>query len=33
MIRTLREPDPAMAEAGDVDIWERMVEAALAEGA
>jgi hypothetical protein len=31
VIRTLREPDPAMAEAGDVDIWERMIEAALAE--
>ena len=31
VIRTLREPDPAMAEAGDVEVWERMVEAALAE--
>ena len=31
VIRTLREPDPAMAEAGDVDTWERMIEAALAE--
>jgi hypothetical protein len=31
VIRTLREPDPAMAEAGDVAIWERMIEAALAE--
>lgn len=31
ILRTLREPDPAMAEAGDVEIWERMVEAALAE--
>jgi hypothetical protein len=31
VIRTLREPDPAMAEAGDVSVWERMVEAALAE--
>jgi hypothetical protein len=30
IIRTLREPDPAMAEAGDVQTWERMVEAALA---
>jgi hypothetical protein len=30
ILRTLREPDPAMAEAGDVDIWERMVLAALA---
>ena len=31
VIRTLREPDPAMAEAGDVSVWERMIEAALAE--
>jgi hypothetical protein len=31
VIRTLREPDPAMAQAGDVAIWERMIEAALAE--
>jgi len=31
VIRTLREPDPVMAEAGDVDTWERMIEAALAE--
>lgn len=31
VLRTLREPDPAMAEAGDVDIWERMIAAALAE--
>jgi hypothetical protein len=31
VIRTLREPDPAMAAAGDVAIWERMIEAALAE--
>ena len=31
IIRTLREPDPAMAAAGDVEIWERMIEAALAE--
>ena len=31
VIRTLREPDPAMAEAGDVQVWERMIEAALAE--
>jgi len=29
VIRTLREPDPAMAEAGNVGIWERMIEAAL----
>ncbi len=31
VIRTLREPDPAMAQAGDVEVWERMIEAALAE--
>jgi len=31
VIRTLREPDPAMADAGDVAMWERMVGAALAE--
>lgn len=29
ILRTLREPDPAMAAAGDVDIWSAMVEAAL----
>jgi hypothetical protein len=29
ILRTLREPDPAMAAAGDVGIWERMVLAAL----
>ena len=31
VIRTLREPDSAMADAGDVETWERMIEAALAE--
>jgi hypothetical protein len=31
VIRTLREPDPAMAAAGDVAVWERMIEAALAQ--
>jgi hypothetical protein len=31
ILRTLREPDPAMAEAGDVEIWERMIESALSE--
>jgi hypothetical protein len=31
ILRTLREPDEAMAAAGDVAIWERMIEAALAE--
>ena len=29
ILRTLREPDPTMAEAGDADMWERMVVAAL----
>ena len=29
ILRTLREPDPAMAAAGDVEIWQRMLEAAL----
>jgi hypothetical protein len=29
ILRTMREPDPVMAAAGDPDIWERMVEAAL----
>ena len=29
ILRTLREPDPAMAEAGDVATWQAMVEAAL----
>ncbi|HEY0412947.1 MAG TPA: hypothetical protein VGD66_07390 [Allosphingosinicella sp.] len=34
ILRTLREPDPRMAEAGDPAVWERMVLAALeAEGA
>ena len=34
VLRTLREPDPVMAAAGDTGTWERMVEAALeAEGA
>lgn len=30
VLRTLREPDQAMAAAGDPDIWERMILAALA---
>ena len=29
ILRTLREPDPIMAAAGDADMWERMVLAAL----
>jgi hypothetical protein len=33
VLRTLREPDEVMAQAGDADVWERMVLAALeAEG-
>ena len=31
ILRTLREPDPAMAEAGDLAVWQRMIEAALAD--
>lgn len=30
VLKTLREPDPAMAAAGDPQIWHAMVEAALA---
>lgn len=29
ILRTMREPDPVMAAAGDANVWERMVEAAL----
>jgi len=29
VLRTLREPDQAMAEAGDAAIWEKMVLAAI----
>jgi hypothetical protein len=29
ILRTMREPDRVMAAAGDADMWERMVEAAL----
>ena len=29
VLRTLREPDQIMAEAGNVETWERMVLAAL----
>ena len=29
VLRTLREPDPVMASAGDVDVWRAMVEAAI----
>jgi hypothetical protein len=31
VLHTAREPDSRMAEAGDADIWERMIEAALQE--
>lgn len=31
ILHTLREPDAAMAAAGDVRIWEAMIEAALSE--
>ena len=31
ILRTLREPDQAMAAAGDVETWRNMVEAALSE--
>ena len=31
VLRTLREPDETMARAGDPEIWERMVRAALAD--
>jgi hypothetical protein len=30
VLRTLREPDQQMAQAGDPRVWEAMVEAALA---
>ena len=29
VLHTMREPDSAMAAAGDVEIWRRMVEAAI----
>ncbi len=29
ILRTMREPDRVMPAAGDPDMWERMVEAAL----
>lgn len=31
VLKTLREPDEAMAAAGDAAVWERMVRAALGE--
>ena len=29
VLRAMREPDEAMAAAGDADMWERMIRAAL----
>ena len=31
VLHTLREPDEAMVEVGDVEVWRRMVEAAISE--
>lgn len=31
VLRTLREPSKAMAEAGDVAVWERMILVAIGE--
>ena len=31
VLHTMREPDEAMAAAGDVDTWRNMVEAAIAQ--
>jgi len=31
VLHTMREPDEAMAAAGDLDTWKRMVEAAIAQ--
>jgi hypothetical protein len=31
VLHTMREPDEAMAAAGDLDVWKRMVEAAIAQ--
>ena len=31
VLHTMREPDEAMAAAGDVDVWRKMVEAAIAQ--
>lgn len=33
VLHTMREPDAAMASAGDAATWSRMVEAALAQAA
>ena len=31
VLHTAREPDEAMAAAGDADVWRNMVEAAIAQ--
>ena len=31
VLHTAREPDEAMASAGDADLWRKMVEAAIAQ--
>jgi hypothetical protein len=31
VLHTMREPDEAMAAAGDLDVWKRMIEAAIAQ--
>ncbi len=31
VLHTMREPDEAMAAAGDADVWRRMVEAAISD--
>ena len=33
ILRTMREPDAGMAAAGDVEIWGKMIDAALTEAA
>jgi hypothetical protein len=33
VLRTMREPDARMADAGDPAVWEKMILAALPEGA
>ena len=33
VLHTMREPDEAMAAAGDVEVWRGMVEAAIAQRA
>jgi hypothetical protein len=32
VLKTMREPDANMAAAGDPEVWERMVRAAIPEG-